>query len=104
MIDDNDLILVCGSESHVFIEGSSTWLHVTPYLTVSDLDVDHTMTGADISVLNDQTGDRILLNNSVVNGLSVVSINDTVLQVTGAGTTTSYQVSTVFVMTIFVFY
>ena len=104
LIDDNDLILVCGSESHVFVEGSNTWLPVTPYLTLTDLDIDHIVIGADISVLNDHTGDMILLNNTIANELNVISINDTVLQVTGAGTTTSYQVSTVFVMIIFLYF
>lgn len=104
LIDDNNLTLVCGSESHVFVEGSSTWLPLTPYLTLIDLDIDHTVTGADISVSNDHTGDVISLNSTIVNGLSVVSINNTVLRVTGAGTTTSYQVGTVLVETIFVFH
>lgn len=88
LIDDNDLILSCGSSPVLYTEGSSTTI-ISSTLMLSDLDDDHQVTSASIAITNPQNGDGLSVGS--VDGLSVAN-NGVDIQITGESTASAYQV------------
>lgn len=92
LINDNDLILTCGSQPRVFVEGFTLGTYITPGLLLSDLDIDHTITSARVILHVPQYGDKLNINESISTELSVTN-NSTAIEISGISTATEYQVS-----------
>ena len=92
LVNDQPPILLCGNGLIDFIEGSTTPTYLTPTLSLVDLDVDHVITSANISLLSPQAGDVIMINASLVGDLQVVRDGQTII-VSGEGMAAQYQVS-----------
>ena len=92
LTDDNPLQLVCGSGSVGFTEGSNAPMNITHELTLSDLDVNHIVTSARVEIENAQEGDRIAVSPPSSGPLTVVNVNDTMVEITGESQVTEYQV------------
>uniref|UniRef100_A0A1X7V4J9 Cadherin domain-containing protein n=1 Tax=Amphimedon queenslandica TaxID=400682 RepID=A0A1X7V4J9_AMPQE len=92
LINDNPLILTCDGQTNQFTEGSGEAIFIGPSVSVSDLDSDHVISGADVMIVNGFSGDFISLPQSAVSGLHVtVGVNDTSLRIEGNGTAAEYQ-------------
>ena len=92
LVNDQPPILLCGTGLINFIEGSTTPTYLTPTLSLVDLDVDHVITSANISLLSPQAGDVIMINASLVGVLEVVRDGQAII-VSGEGMAAQYQVS-----------
>lgn len=90
LIDDNELIHMCGG-SYEFMEGSSVPVNIGSSVIVSDSDVDHVITGADILVIRAMEGDIISLSSGL-QGLNVTNVNDTFIRISGNSNALMYQV------------
>ena len=89
LIDDNEFVLVCGSEPQVFTEGSSEAILISLGLSLTDLDADHSITGAEISITNPNNGDELNINT---NSELAVAKESTVIYITGNAQSIEYQV------------
>ena len=92
LVNDNVLMLSCGVGVATFVEGSHVPLHVANGVTVVDMDADHMITRANVTLLNPQVGDVIAVDVGRAGGLSVNSEQGSEVIVSGAGTDEEYQV------------
>ena len=90
LVNDNPLLLMCGAGIANFAEGSEIPTPLTELLTLMDADVDHMITGAEVSVQNPQVGDELTLGAD--SGLTITRVSDTVIVVTGVAEDSVYQV------------
>lgn len=90
--DDNPPMLECGSGMVSFIEDSVSPVPLATYLSLSDLDSDHVLTGAIIAITNPQEGDEILINSSVSNSVRIQSSTSSRIELVGDATDLEYQV------------
>lgn len=92
MINDNPLILTCDGQTNQFTEGSGDVIVIGPSVSVSDLDSDHVISGADVMIVNGFNGDTIGLSQSTVGELHATVVNGTSLRIEGNGNAAEYQV------------
>ena len=91
LVDDNPLMLMCGTGVANFEEESASPIPLAELLILRDADVDHMITGAEVSVQNPQLGDVLALGSD--SGLSITRESDTMIVVTGVAEDSVYQVS-----------
>ncbi len=91
LISDQPTMLMCGAAMATFEEGSTTPTLLTSSLVLMDLDADHVITSATVTVSNAQMGDSIAVNSTVAGSLRVVSTGGSIV-VSGDGSATQYQV------------
>lgn len=92
LVDDNPLTLDCGAGVVSFTEGSGSPVSLTGFLTLSDLDTDHTVSAASVAIVNAQEGDEILVDSSLATSISVQSSSAARIELVGGGTVIEYQV------------
>lgn len=93
LTNDNPLMLHCGVGFVNYVEESVVPASLTPGLTLVDLDKDHVITGATVSVTGAREGDFISVDSSVAPSLSISQVADTSLNISGAAEDVVYQVS-----------
>ena len=93
LVNDNRLMVICGGGSPMFTEGSTTPVPIASSLTVSDLDADHMLSSATVSLENAQAGDEIQVNDSARGELTVEQSSGVLITITGQAMAAQYQVS-----------
>ena len=93
LVDDNVLMLSCGVGVATFVEGSQNPISVADGLTLVDMDEDHVITGATVTLQSPQEGDALAVNSSQVPGLAVGYQGETEIAVSGSASDEEYQVS-----------
>lgn len=74
-------------------EGSTTPLPIASLLTISDLDADHMLSSATVTLVNAQAGDEIQVNDSARGELTVERSSGVSITITGQAMAAQYQVS-----------
>ena len=90
--DDNQLMLDCGAGIVIFSEGSLNPVSLAAFLTLSDLDSNHVIVAASVSIANAQQGDEIQLNSLLANQINIQQTDGIFLNLTGEATAMQYQV------------
>ncbi len=95
LVDDNPLLLMCGRGLATFVESATTVtpISLTNSLTLMDADVDHTITGATVTIENAQLGDVIALDSTASPEINVASDGSSRIIVSGDATASQYEVS-----------
>jgi hypothetical protein len=93
LVNDSRLMLLCGGGLPMFMEGSTTPLPIASSLTVSDLDADHMLFSATVTLENAQTGDEIQVNDSARGELTMEQSSGVSITITGQAMAAQYQVS-----------
>ena len=93
LVNDNRLMLICGGGLPMLTEGSTTLLPIASSLAVSDLDADHVLSSATVTLENAQAGDEIQVNDSARGELTVEQSSGVLITVTGQAMAAQYQVS-----------
>lgn len=93
LVNDSRLMLLCGGGLPMLTEGSTTPLPIASSLTVSDLDADHMLFSATITLENAQTGDEIQVNDSARGELTAEQSSGVSITITGQAMAAQYQVS-----------
>lgn len=91
LVSDQPIMLSCGVSMTTFEEGSTTPTQLTPSLVLVDLDVDHVISSATVTISNAQMGDSIRVDSVVAGSLSVVNSGESV-SIRGDGSATQYEV------------
>ena len=92
LVDDNRLMLLCGGGLPTLTEGSTTPLPIATSLTVSDLDTDHMLSSATVTLENAQAGDEIQVNESTSGELTVEQSSGVLITISGQAMAAQYQV------------
>ena len=93
LVNDNRLMLLCGGGLPMFTEGSTIPLPIASSLTVSDVDADHVLSSATVTLENAQMGDEIQVNDSARGELTVEQSSGVSITITGQAMAAQYQVS-----------
>ncbi len=92
LIDDNDLVISCSTESLVYTE-QDTSITIGSSLMLSDLDIDHQIYNSTITITNPQNGDQLSSVDSVNSDLTVTPVNNgSSILINGVSTASVYQV------------
>ncbi len=89
LINDNNLVLECASNPVIYVEGSNA-IVIDSNLVLSDLDSDHEINHASLTIANLQVGDELIVDGSN-DGLTVDYIEDGIV-ISGISTASMYQV------------
>ena len=89
LINDNNLVLECTSNPVVYVEGSNP-IVIDSNLVLSDLDSDHVINYASLTIVNFQVGDELIAGSN--DGLTVDYNEDGVIVISGISTASIYQV------------
>jgi len=93
LVDDNLLMLDCGSSGAEFVEDMGTAISVTANLTLADLDPDHVVPGASVAIMGAQDGDEITVDESLSGSISIQHDGGrTHIDLIGDGMAEQYQV------------
>ena len=93
LVNDNRLMVICGGGLPMLTEGSTTPVSIASSLTVSDLDADHMLSSATVSLENAQVGDEIQVNDSARGELTVEQSSGVLITISGQAMAAQYQVS-----------
>lgn len=93
LVNDNVLMLSCGVGVVTFVEGSQNPISVADGLTLVDMDEDHVITGATVTLQSPQEGDALAVNPSLPSDLAVSYQGETGITVSGSASDEEYQVS-----------
>ena len=92
LVNDNRLMLLCDGGLPMFMEGSTTPLPIASSLIVSDLDANHMLSSATVTLENAQTGDEIRINDSAHEGPTVEQTSGVSITIGGQAMAAQYQV------------
>ncbi len=93
LVDDNRLVLDCGAGISSFSEGQQVPVLLASFLSLSDLDSNHVVSGASVMITNAQQGDSIQFDSSLVMGsISIAQLDEARIELSGIVMAMQYQV------------
>ena len=93
LIDDNRLMLDCGAGIISFLEGNQDPVPLSSFLSLSDLDSNHVVSGASIRITNAQQGDLIQFDSSLVTSpINIAQLDEARIELSGRAMAMQYQV------------
>ena len=93
LINDNPIVLDCRPGMFNFTEGSRNAILIAEDLSITDQDVDHTLSSVTITLVNGNEQDTIFVNSSGITGAISMSRSDSRIELVGDTLAMDYQVS-----------